>query len=164
MVRHVAPRSSSQTHDRVLIMAAGEWFCSEACTSISAGLQAALEAGEVDVGAGSSWQLLHGLKGRPDDGDALETARTILQTSFDPIIDRVSGKDLLEAMVFAREVGDWDFHGMHTAILYHEVCSSSLWVGQLQAADTIWRIPPTMCSALAPRGLHLAPCCSHCSL
>ncbi|KAK9860349.1 hypothetical protein WJX84_010552, partial [Apatococcus fuscideae] len=98
----------------------GEWFCSEACTSISAGLQAALEAGEVDVGAGSSWQLLHGLKGRPDDGDALETARTILQTSFDPIIDRVSGKDLLEAMVFAREVGDWDFHGMHTAILYHE--------------------------------------------
>ncbi|KAK9836206.1 hypothetical protein WJX84_010859, partial [Apatococcus fuscideae] len=41
-------------------------------------------------------------------------------TSFDPIIDRVSGKDLLEAMVFAREVGDWDFHGMHTAILYHE--------------------------------------------
>ena len=102
--------------------AAEEWFCSKECTGINEGLRKALEAGEVDLGGGSSWRLLHGSKARPQDSEFLETARTILQTSFDPIIDKVSGKDLLEAMVFAQdEVGDWDFRGMHTALLFHEV-------------------------------------------
>ena len=100
---------------------AEEWFCSEGCTKVNKGLQDALVAGEVDLGNGSSWQLLHGKKGRPEDLDALETVRTLLQTSFDPIIDKVTGRDLLEAMVFARELGDWDFHGMHAALLFHEV-------------------------------------------
>ncbi|KAK9841250.1 hypothetical protein WJX74_002613 [Apatococcus lobatus] len=99
-----------------------DWYCSKECRRINEGLRRALDAGEVDLGGGSSWRLLHGTRGRPEDSDALETARTILQTSFDPIIDKVSGKDLLEAMVFAQELEDsgWDFRGMHTALLFHE--------------------------------------------
>ena len=44
-----------------------------------------------------------------------------LQESFDPIIDVATGQDLVPAMVYAQALGDWDFTGMFTLILYHQV-------------------------------------------
>ena len=45
------------------------------------------------------------------------------QESFDPIIDIGTGQDLVQAMVYAQALGDWDFTGMFTLILYRQVCS-----------------------------------------
>lgn len=44
-----------------------------------------------------------------------------VQESFDPIIDVGTGQDLVPAMVYAQALGDWDFTGMLTLILYHQV-------------------------------------------
>lgn len=45
----------------------------------------------------------------------------ILTESFDPILDLVTGADLMMAMVYAQELGDWDYTGMYTAILRRRV-------------------------------------------
>lgn len=54
----------------------------------------------------------------------------ILTESFDPILDLVTGADLMMAMVYAQELGDWDYTGMYTAILRRRVrpCSHPTFV------------------------------------
>lgn len=44
----------------------------------------------------------------------------VAQESFDPILDVVTGQDLLPRMVYAETLGDWDFQGMHTLVLRHK--------------------------------------------
>lgn len=48
-------------------------------------------------------------------------AQEILGESFDPIIELTTGADLMAAMVYAQELGDWDYTGMLTALLRHRV-------------------------------------------
>ncbi len=52
-------------------------------------------------------------------------AQEILTESFDPILDLVTGADLMMAMVYAQELGDWDYTGMYTAVLRRRVRPSS---------------------------------------
>ena len=44
-----------------------------------------------------------------------------MQESFDPIIDLTSGRDLLPDMVYSQELGSWDYTGMYSVLLKHEV-------------------------------------------
>ena len=48
-------------------------------------------------------------------------AQDILTESFDPIVELTTGADLMLAMVYAQELGDWDYSGMYTAVLKHKV-------------------------------------------
>lgn len=45
----------------------------------------------------------------------------ILAESFDPIVELATGADLMPAMVYAQELGAWDYTGMFTAVLRHRV-------------------------------------------
>ena len=45
----------------------------------------------------------------------------ILTESFDPIMELTTGADLMMAMVYAQELGDWDYSGMYTAVLKFKV-------------------------------------------
>ena len=49
------------------------------------------------------------------------TAQEILGESFDPIVELATGADLMPAMVYAQELGAWDYTGMFTAVLRHRV-------------------------------------------
>jgi hypothetical protein len=48
-------------------------------------------------------------------------AQEILAESFDPIVELATGADLMPAMVYAQELGAWDYTGMFTAVLRHRV-------------------------------------------
>lgn len=52
---------------------------------------------------------------------ALKAAKDILTESFDPILDGITGRDLLDLMVYAQGAPPWDYTGMHTAVLRHRV-------------------------------------------
>lgn len=66
-------------------------------------------------------QLLHGSNGSPTVVGSLEEAAEILQESFDPIMDKASNQDLIPAMVHSEGLGEWDFHGVFTVLLFYEV-------------------------------------------
>ena len=51
----------------------------------------------------------------------LARVAAILHESFDPIIDLTTGQDLLPVMVYAQELGAWDYTGMYSAVLQHQV-------------------------------------------
>ena len=51
----------------------------------------------------------------------LDTVQDILTESFDPIVELTTGADLMMAMVYAQELGDWDYSGMYTAVLKFKV-------------------------------------------
>ena len=44
-----------------------------------------------------------------------------MQESFDPIIDAVSGQDLLPGMVYRLQQGDWEHSGFFAIILRQKV-------------------------------------------
>ena len=52
---------------------------------------------------------------------ALKAARDLLSESFDPIIDAITGRDMLAMMVMAQAAGPWDYTGMHCVLLRHKV-------------------------------------------
>ena len=58
----------------------------------------------------------------------------MLQESFDPILDIATGEDLVVAMVRAAAVGDFDFSGMFTAILRHQVRPAHIFANIM----TVW--------------------------
>lgn len=66
------------------------------------------------------------------DWSAEMSAALAVQESFTPIIDVGTGQDLVPAMVHAEAVGDWDFTGMFTLILYHNVSRAS-WLADRHA-------------------------------
>lgn len=102
-------------------MAAGDWFCSERCQQIYVELRQHVEVGPVNIDEDYQWQLLHGKNGRHATTWTLKACHDILQESFDPIIDQVSGEDLLCGMVYSEKQGEWDHTGMFAAILRHKV-------------------------------------------
>ncbi|KAL6783931.1 hypothetical protein ACKKBG_A04060 [Auxenochlorella protothecoides x Auxenochlorella symbiontica] len=100
----------------------GEWFCSGECSAIHARLRARVEEGVVDIPGHPqhSWQVLRGKDGRVASAWALRAAQEVLQESFDPIVDMVTGADLLPLMLHARSHREWDYKGMHTLLLRHK--------------------------------------------
>ena len=66
-----------------------------------------------------------GKDGSPATAASLRKAADILQESFDPIIDLSTGQDLLPVMVFALELGAWDYTGMYTILLKHQASSKA---------------------------------------
>lgn len=65
--------------------------------------------------------VLQGKDGSPTTAASLKKAADILQESFDPIIDLTTGRDLLPVMVYAQELGAWDYTGMYSVLLKHQV-------------------------------------------
>lgn len=113
----------------------GEWFCSTDCSRIHASLQELLlepkalqdmhadiikkkcEEKGVNKDNDVRWRLLSGKTCPPDAKLLLSEAVTIFHESFDPIVDAVTGRDLIPSMVYGREVRDQDFGGMYCAVL-----------------------------------------------
>lgn len=111
---------------------AGDWFCSEVCSSIWDRLNATVAAGLTpleppDYPPGYTIQMLRGRVtiDKPNaaaTNDAIDIAQNVLQESFDPIIDKATKENLLLLMTKAEVKGEYDYRGMYTALLSHEVC------------------------------------------
>ncbi|XP_023539466.1 uncharacterized protein LOC111800114 isoform X2 [Cucurbita pepo subsp. pepo] len=116
----------------------GKWFCSTDCTRIHSALQkllirgpeklpdSLLEAVSRKLGKNSSdnkvdvdvsWRLISGKIASPETRLLLSEAIAIFHDRFDPIVDITSGRDLIPAMVYGRDVGGQEFGGMYCAIL-----------------------------------------------
>lgn len=116
----------------------GEWFCSMDCTRINSTLQKLLLKGaeklpdslldvikrkEEERGLQSfnnidvRWRLLSGKITSPETRFYLSEAVAIFHNCFAPIIDSVSGRDLIPAMVYGRNIRSQEFGGMYCAIL-----------------------------------------------
>ncbi|KAH9623224.1 hypothetical protein KSS87_017156 [Heliosperma pusillum] len=115
----------------------GKWFCSLACGRIDSALQFLLDKGDeklpesllnvitkknlhvsesladVDI----SWRLLSGKIASPETRPLLSQAVAIFHESFAPIVEVVSGHDLIPAMVYGRNVGGQEYGGMYCAVL-----------------------------------------------
>ncbi|KAL9228089.1 hypothetical protein vseg_003703 [Gypsophila vaccaria] len=116
----------------------GKWFCNLDCGRIDSALQTLLvkgaeklpeslvnvitrknlqtvseNAAEVDV----SWRLLSGKIASPETRPLLSQAVAIFHESFAPIVEVVSGHDLIPAMVYGRNVGGQEYGGMYCAVL-----------------------------------------------
>ncbi|KAG2682834.1 hypothetical protein I3760_10G002400, partial [Carya illinoinensis] len=116
----------------------GEWFCSVDCTRISSTLQKLLVRGaeklpdslldvikrkQEEQGLDSindmdvSWRLLSGNIASPETRFYLSEAVAIFHDCFAPIIDSISGQDLIPAMVYGRSTRGQEFGEMYCAIL-----------------------------------------------
>lgn len=60
--------------------------------------------------------------GAEETNTAIDIAQNVLQESFDPIIDKATKENLLLLMTKAEVKGEYDYRGMYTALLSHEVC------------------------------------------
>ncbi|KAK1260522.1 Zinc finger CCCH domain-containing protein 19 [Acorus gramineus] len=99
----------------------GNWFCCLDCRRIHASLQKLLlrgsvklsdsissvikikhEAADTDGSAqfDASWRLLSGRIASPDSRSVLSKALAIFHERFDPIVDALSGRDLIPSMVY----------------------------------------------------------------
>ena len=113
---------------------AGDWFCSEVCSSIWDKLNATVAAGLTPLQSpkyppGYTIQMLRGRVtiDKPNaaaTNDAIDIAQNVLQESFDPIIDKATKENLLLLMTKAEVKGEYDYRGMYTALLSHEVCAT----------------------------------------
>lgn len=116
----------------------GKWFCSIDCGRIESSLENLLVRGveklpeplldiirkkNMQIGSDSgtdlevSWRLLSGKIASPETRSLLSQAVAIFHESFSPIIDVVSGHDLIPAMVYGRNVGGQEYGGMYCAVL-----------------------------------------------
>lgn len=116
----------------------GEWFCSHDCSKIHMALQDLLihgseplqdlyrdhlqkkqeESGSCNVSCTDvSWRLLSGKFSSADSKPLLSKAVAIFHESFDPIMDIITGRDLIPAMVYGRNLRDQDYGGMYCAVL-----------------------------------------------
>ena len=69
-------------------------------------------------------------------------AQDILTESFDPIVELTTGADLMMAMVYAQELGDWDYSGMYTAVLKFKVrCEATVAHAQATTAQEYCGLP-----------------------
>uniref|UniRef100_A0A7C9EC43 PHD-type domain-containing protein n=1 Tax=Opuntia streptacantha TaxID=393608 RepID=A0A7C9EC43_OPUST len=116
----------------------GKWFCSVDCGRIDSALQNILDRGAEKLPEslmyiirkkqmqadsvcaadfGMSWRLLSGKIASPETRPLLSQAVAIFHESFAPIIDTVSGHDLIPAMVYGRNVAGQEYAGMYCAVL-----------------------------------------------
>lgn len=99
---------------------AGNWFCSAPCEAIHKRL-AGTVGRIISLTPEHCWLLLHGRDDSETTENSLGEASVILQESFNPIIDQGSGQDLMAAMVYAESLGEWDYRGFFTALLFYQV-------------------------------------------
>lgn len=107
----------------------------------------------MDINSEYQWQLLHGKDGSHSTTWALKACYEILQESFDPIIDQVSGQDLVKGMVFSVQQGEWDHTGMFAAILRYKASASAADAPGLPPPPDVrvWGSPETRMGRTAPR-------------
>ncbi|KAF7818694.1 increased DNA methylation 1-like isoform X2 [Senna tora] len=116
----------------------GKWFCCLDCNRIHSTLQKFLVWGaerlpdylldiikmkqeekglefinDIDV----RWRLLNAKISSPETRPLLSEAISIFHECFDPIVDSTTGRDLIPAMVYGRNVRSQEFGGMYCAIL-----------------------------------------------
>ncbi|XP_020672201.1 uncharacterized protein LOC110092139 [Dendrobium catenatum] len=120
------------------VLPEGEWFCRPDCSRIHAALHELLRQGpeileESDANiikkkldekglsseatADLKWRLLSNKKDSTDNELLLSQAVSIFQESFDPIVDPISGRDLIPFMVYGRNMRDQDFGGVYCMVL-----------------------------------------------
>ncbi|KAK9723936.1 hypothetical protein RND81_05G035600 [Saponaria officinalis] len=116
----------------------GKWFCNLDCGRIDSVLQTLLVKGaeklpesllnvitrknlqnvsESAAEADVSWRLLSGKIASPETRPLLSQAVAIFHESFAPIVEVVSGHDLIPAMVYGRNAGGQEYGGMYCAVL-----------------------------------------------
>ncbi|KAG0474619.1 hypothetical protein HPP92_014305 [Vanilla planifolia] len=116
----------------------GEWFCRPDCSRIHSALHELLRQGpealeELDANIirkkhdekGLSrdalvdvrWRLLCGKNDSAEDKLLLSQAVSLFRESFDPIVDPISGRDLIPFMVYGRNMRDQDFGGVYCMVL-----------------------------------------------
>ncbi|KAK4772947.1 hypothetical protein SAY87_027966 [Trapa incisa] len=116
----------------------GKWFCSGPCNLIHSTLQNLLTCGAerledslLDVirnkheekgldmadDLNVSWRLLNGMFASPESRRLLSEAVAIFHESFDPIVDWMSGRDLIPSMVYGRSTRGQEYGGMYCAVL-----------------------------------------------
>ncbi|KAJ1376395.1 Zinc finger, PHD-type [Sesbania bispinosa] len=133
----------------------GNWLCCNDCTRIHSTLENLLVKGaerlpesllnvikkkqeekgldpinDVDV----TWRLLNGKIASPETRPLLLEAVSIFHECFNPIVDATSGRDLIPAMVYGRNVRGQEFGGMYCALLI--VNSSVVSAGMLRIFGT----------------------------
>ncbi|XP_061337691.1 uncharacterized protein LOC133284642 [Gastrolobium bilobum] len=116
----------------------GNWLCCNDCTRIHSTLENLLVRGderlpeslldvikkkqeercleplnEIDV----RWKLLNGKIASPETRPLLLEAVSMFHECFDPIVDAATGRDLIPAMVYGRNLQTQDFGGMYCALL-----------------------------------------------
>ena len=122
----------------------GDWFCDSLCGRIHGHFKGLVKNGRMPVDvlttvdpttsmegkrrqkvpnpyklelANYSFHVLNGSDGTAETDEAILDASSLLQESFDPIMDLASNTDLLPLMISARQVGEWDYSGMYTLLL-----------------------------------------------
>ncbi|KAM6593063.1 hypothetical protein CsatA_000766 [Cannabis sativa] len=116
----------------------GQWFCCMDCSRIHSTLQKLLVTGpeklpdsisdamkkkhiekglDITNGFDVRWRLISGKIASSESRVLLSKAVSIFHECFDPIIDFQSGRDLIPAMVYGRNVRGQEFGGMYCAIL-----------------------------------------------
>ncbi|XP_054803918.1 increased DNA methylation 1-like [Prosopis cineraria] len=116
----------------------GDWFCCHDCSTIHSTFQNLLVGGaeklpeplldvikkkqeekgleslsDIDV----KWRLLRGKIASPETRPFLLQAVSIFHECFDPIVDSITGRNLITAMIYGRTVRRQEFGAMHCAIL-----------------------------------------------
>ncbi|XP_018484727.1 uncharacterized protein LOC108855414 [Raphanus sativus] len=116
----------------------GNWFCSMDCTRINSTLQKLLlgeaenlsdssleiirmKQGRTDVDSVSHldirWRLISGKVTSPESRMLLSQALAIFHDCFDPIVDPVSGRNLIPRMVYGKSMQGQDYGGICCAVL-----------------------------------------------
>ncbi|XP_020211987.1 increased DNA methylation 1 isoform X2 [Cajanus cajan] len=133
----------------------GNWLCCNDCTRIHSTLDNLLVRGserlpesllsvikkkqeekglepinDIDV----RWRLLNGKIASAETRPLLLEAVSIFHECFNPIVDAASGRDLIPAMVYGRNVRNQEFGGMYCALLI--VNSSVVSAGMLRIFGT----------------------------
>ncbi|KAL0740362.1 hypothetical protein Bca4012_081875 [Brassica carinata] len=116
----------------------GNWFCSMDCTRINSTLQKLLLGGAENLSDSSleiirmkqgitdvdsvshldiRWRLISGKVTSPESRMLLSQALAIFHDCFDPIVDPVSGRNLIPRMVYGKSMQGQDYGGICCAVL-----------------------------------------------
>ncbi|KAL1190730.1 Increased DNA methylation 1 [Cardamine amara subsp. amara] len=116
----------------------GNWFCSVDCTRINSALQKLLLGGAEKLSDSSlgniqmkqertgvdpvsdldiRWRLISGKVTSPESRMLLSQALAIFHDCFDPIVDPISGRNLIPRMVYGKNVQGQDYGGICCAVL-----------------------------------------------
>ncbi|XP_010527905.1 PREDICTED: uncharacterized protein LOC104805160 [Tarenaya hassleriana] len=149
----------------------GNWFCSTDCTKIHSTLQKLLLNGAEKLSCSSfgiikmkqertdveameeadiRWRLISGKVASPESSILLSQALAIFHDCFDPIVDPVSGRNLIPRMVYGKNMQGQDYGGMCCAIL--TVNSSVVSAGLLRVFGRDIAELPLVATSMNSRG------------
>lgn len=108
----------------------GKWFCTKGCSRINIALEKCVVRGPEELPdsitkllkmkpeeSNISWRLLSGKVASPESRSLLSKAVAMFHNRFDPIVDAVTGRDLIPRMVYGKNMREQDFSGMFCAVL-----------------------------------------------